>query len=136
MFFPFQIATLAVSATFGFSLFSRIIPGTQALAAASQTRVTPCVEEARLSAVENAMTRLVNMKAVDAKVYESEDPRFVSRNGNTLTYEFMLQTYDDYRGGVWPARERHQVVVVFDRKARSPEAGCRVQNSTMLDVWY
>lgn len=139
IFAPFRIATFAVFATSGLSLFSRVIPGSQVLAAASApsaVRVTPCVEEARLSAIDGAMTRLTSAKAIDAKVYEAQEPRLVTRSGNLITYEFMLQTYDDYSGGVWPARERHQVVVLFDRKARTPESNCRIQNKTLLDIWY
>ncbi len=136
IFAPIRFATYAVFATSGLSLFSRVIPGSQLLAAASSARVTPCVEEARLSAIDSAMIRLTTSKAIDAKVYEAQEPRLVTRNGNLITYEFMLQTYDDYSGGVWPARERHQVVVLIDRKARTPEANCRIQSKALLDIWY
>ncbi len=104
--------------------------------ATTVTRVNPCLEEARLAAVTHSMDKLRAGNAVDPKVYEERDPELSGRSGNAFTYMFSIQAFDDYRGGIWPARERYQVVVLFDRKVRKPELTCSVTKVTMLEVAY
>ncbi len=110
---------------------------TLSLAASVSThRVNPCLEEARLAAVNDSMERLKASNAADPKVYEDRSPASFSRAGNTFVYEFFLQAYDDYRGGIWPAREHYQVVVSFNRKARTPDQTCLISKTTLLEVAY
>lgn len=120
---------------FRFALMLAI--ATMSLAASLSTnRVNPCLEEARLSAVNDSMERLKAGNAADPKVYEDRSPASFSRSNNTFVYEFSLQAYDDYRGGIWPAREHYQVVVSFNRKARKPEQTCQIDKATLLEVTY
>lgn len=104
--------------------------------AATAVRVMPCLEEARLAAVSDALAHLKAAAAADPKVYEDRIPEGFSRAGNRIIYEFFLLSYDDYRGGIWPARDHYQVVVLFDRKAAKPELTCRVQKAEKVAVTY
>lgn len=118
--------------------FSLILTvATMSLAASVSTnRVTPCLEEARLAAVNDSMERLRAGNAADPKVYEDRSPESFSRANNTFVYDFSLQAFDDYRGGIWPAREHYQVVVSFNRKARKPDQTCQISKATLLEVAY
>ena len=114
-----------------------LVTATMSLAASVSTnRVTPCLEEARLAAVNDSMERLKAGNAADPKVYEDRSPESFSRSNNTFAYDFFLQAYEDYRGGIWPAHEHYQVVVSFNRKARSPEQTCQINKATLLEVAY
>jgi len=118
--------------------FSLILTvATMSLAASVSTnRVTPCLEEARLAAVNDSMERLKAGNAADPKVYEDRSPESFSRSNNTVADDFALRADDDYRGGIWPAREHYQVVVFFNRNARSPGQTCQINKATLLEVGY
>lgn len=96
----------------------------------------PCVEEARLAAVNDSMAHLVAGNAPDPKIYEAKDPLSTKRRGRTYTYEFYLQVFDDYNGGVWPAHEHYEVVVVHDPSARRKSDTCKVKKIKLIEVYY
>jgi hypothetical protein len=96
----------------------------------------PCVEEARLAAASDSLKSMQAANAADPKVYEEDDPRLVSRRGASYIYEIRFLAYDDYEGGVWPAHERYEVEVRWNRKAKDKAGTCRVEKVSFVSSYY
>lgn len=96
----------------------------------------PCMEEARLSAASESLKHMQAANAADPKVYEENDPRLVMRSGNTFLYEFTFLAYNDYEGGIWPAHERYEVAVKWDRRARDKASTCVVTRTALVSTTY
>lgn len=133
-----QISRLSLAVAFAVAsmVASPLFPVDALASAPVREPVIPCMEEARMATLARIMERLRAGGAPDPKVYQDQEPRLVSRSGNQISYEFHFLGYEDYRGGVWPARERHVTTVVFKRKARTAGEACRMTASVMLDIWY
>lgn len=101
----------------------------------------PCVEEARLTAVNDSMSQLLSGNAADPKIYEAKDPvakdvLFNGHRSGTYTYEFLLQVFDDYKGGMWPAYEQYEVAVTHDPSANQKSETCKIRKLKLIQVYY